>query len=492
MKKNIGILALLLITLVPIALCQTQAVEQAYQKVLASTELKHGVLGLSVIELETNKKRIALNDQQSLIPASSLKVITSFTALAILGENYTFKTEIAHDGTLSPSGVLDGNLYLIGYGDPTLGSDKMEGVLSYQEILKLFAEKVAAAGIKEIKGAIIGDGTFFETALQAPTWQWNDIGNYYAAGASGLNLNENLYYLEFQLGSQLSTAPKLLNTNPEIPYLQMDNELKSAGKGTGDNAYVYGSPYTYHRFIRGTLPIGSGKFKIKGAIPDPPFFTAYHFMKTLEAKGIKTGLYVKTQREMNREGTKTIGEKKMIYTHQSPKLKEIVNRANLESVNLYLESMLKILGKQKKGEGSTEKGLVVVQEFWEARGINFEGFQMKDGSGLSPRTVIPTNTLAQLMRKMALDKKVGKTFLASLPVAGKTGTMKNMLKGTAAEGRMKAKSGSMSGVRSYTGVVTNKAGKTFAFAIIANNFSGKSSAMRKKIETILAEIAKLP
>ncbi|MEM7106033.1 MAG: D-alanyl-D-alanine carboxypeptidase/D-alanyl-D-alanine-endopeptidase [Bacteroidota bacterium] len=467
-------------------------VSKAIEVVADDPALKHASFGVCVIDVEANEVVAAHNPDISLIPASSLKTVTTATALAILGSDFQFKTEIAYDGTLSSDGVLDGNLYIKGYGDPTLGSSEMVGYPGMNEVFRIFVEAIRQKGIKKITGLVVGDGTHFETAVSAPTWQWNDIGNYYGAGASGLNINENLYRLNFQLSSTLDKGPKVSSVDPEIPYLIFVNELGSAGKYSGDNAYIFGAPYTYTRHIRGTLPIGNREFTIKGSIPDPAYFVASTLVTKLEAVGISTSKFSTTQRELIREGNASNTKRIVIHTHKSPPLWQIVERANRESVNVYCETLLKEMGKKQLGEGSTAAGLQAVQTFWEGRGLNWDGFVMKDGSGLSPRNTVTARHLAGLLRKVAKDQGIYSYFYESLPIAGQNGTLKNMLKGTAAEGKLRAKSGSMSRVRSYSGYVRTKSGKMLSFSIIANHFLGKSSLMRKKMETIMAALAEMP
>ena len=488
-------------TLLPLrCAAQTKAslssLQGSIKSLATDSDLKHASFGICVIDVEENRVLASHNPDLSLIPASSLKTVTTSTALAVLGPEYQFKTELAYDGQLSKDGVLSGNLYIKGYGDPTLGSGEMEGYPAMEEVFRIFVEAVKKKGIKKIEGLVVGDGTHFETAVHAPTWQWNDIGNYYGAGPSGLNIHENLYYLNFKLSATLAQGPSIVSVEPEVPYLIFVNELKSAGKNTGDNAYIFGAPYTYTRYVRGTLPIGNRQFKVKGSLPDPAFFVASTLTTRLEAGGVKTSKFSTTQRELIREGKQQQGKQQQgkrttIYTHKSPPLWQIVERANQESINLYCESLLKTMGHKKYGKGTNSAGLQIVREFWEARGLSWDGFVMKDGSGLSPRSTVSTRHLADLLRKVAKDPLIYRYFEKSLPIAGRTGTLKNMLKNTAAEGKMRAKSGSMSRVRSYSGYVETKSGKLVSFSIIANHFLGKSSAMRKRMEVVMAKIAEL-
>ncbi len=458
----------------------------AIQKFIKEESLTPASVGICLLDVKTGKVVAQHDSKKSLSPASSLKLVTTATALALLGENYRFKTVLQYDGTIN-NGVLDGNIYLKGYGDPTLGSDKMEGVLLLDELLNRLTEAIKKEGITSINGLVVGDASYFSTEVAAPSWQWNDLGNYYAAGAFGLNIHENLYYLAFLQNQSLGAKPKIHKIEPVVPNMLMINEVQNAASDSGDNAYIYGAPYSFTRFVRGTIPVGSSTFTIKGAIPDPPLMAAQLLNKRLRAKGIESRGLSSTQLELNREGRQLSKSRKTIDTIESPTLGEIVKRTNLESINLYVETMLRAIGKKRFEEGSPEKGLDAIYEYWREKGMPLEGFFMEDGSGLSPRTAVSTFHLAKLLQIVAKNKTIYPAFEASLPVGGKTGTLKRMFRGTIGEGRVLAKTGSMERIRSYTGYIKKKNGQQLSFSIIVNNYTGPTWTLVRKIEKLLIE-----
>ena len=459
--------------------------QKAINQLTNDADLRHAGFGFCLIDVDENKIIAEHNADLGLIPASSLKVVTTATALGILGTDYQFKTTLEYDGNILSNGTLRGNIYIKGHGDPTLASHEMEGIVGFDELMQKFTEVIKQAGIKRIEGYIVGDASFFETAATGRTWIWEDMGNYYAGGAHGLNIHENLYYLDFQQFSKLNQAPRATATRPHVPDMRFINELQSAGANSGDNAYIFGAPYTRTRYIRGTLPIGTGTFTIKGSLPEPAYFAAYHLAKTLEKNGIYTGMCVSSQRIFKENKNR---KRRVIYTLKSPPLRDIVKRTNIKSVNLYCESLLKTMGAEKQGKGTTEAGLEVIKNYWAERGVDMSGFVMRDGSGLSPRNAVSAKHLAQIMRKVAKNPAIYNDFNASLSVAGKSGSLKNMFAGTRAAGNLRAKSGYMDKVRSYTGYVKSKSGKLMAFSIIVNNYSGGAGAMRKKMEKVMAAI----
>ncbi len=465
--------------------------QSAIQEFVSHPDMKYASVGIQISEVATNKTVASHASNLSLIPASSIKVVTTATALTVLGKDYRFKTVVEHDGTLT-DGILNGNLYIKGYGDPTLGSFEMEGVDTLSHLLDKMTKAIKAKGIKEINGQIVGDGTHYESAVNAPSWGWYDLGNYYGAGVSGLNVLENLYYLEFQLGTTVSKPPQIKSVYPTVPNLYFVNEVQSAPKGSGDNSYIYGAPRSYNRHIRGTLPIGNGTFKIKGSIPDPPYFLAYQLHQALRKAGIKTQGRTTTQLELNRiqaaVGATKSKQRTTIQTIKSPPMSEIVNRANTFSVNLYCEALLKAIGHKTSGKGTNEAGIEAIQAFWKGRGVNTDGWFMEDGSGLSPRNGITAKQLTAIMAKIAKDPNLYPVFKKSLPIAGGAGRLSYMLKGTPAAGKVRTKSGFMGRVRSYTGYVTTTSGKELAFTFIVNNHLGKSSPVRKKLEKLMVQM----
>lgn len=456
-------------------------IQSALETFLSDPVLRNASVGVVVVDTETGATVVSYEGNRSLIPASSLKAITTATALSVLGADYTFRTELQYSGATDAEGTLHGNLYIKGYGDPTLGSEWLDSADDMPTILAKFAHAVRAAGINRIDGHIIGDGSFFPSSPVPGSWQWEDMGNYYGAGAFGLNLHENWYWLDFQQNPQLDSTPVVKATRPAVPFIHVENLVTSAPRGTGDNAYIYGAPFRHHVTVRGTIPVGKGStFTIKGAVPDPVLFTAYQLTEKLKSQGTEVtklprALFVPTDDEATRN---------VIYTHTSPPLRDIVWEANHESVNLYCEVMLKTLSLQLRQSSEYDTAAAVVRDYWQIKGINTEGMSLRDGSGLSARNAVTARQMADILRLTANDPTIFPDFYQSLST-GAEGTLRGMFRGKKAYTKIRAKSGSMSGVRSYSGYATTPEGKLLAFSVIANNFTCKSSVMRRKTERLM-------
>ena len=445
----------------------------------------HSSVGVAIADAATGRLLAHEQGGKSLIPASNLKLLTTATALAVLGADYRFETQIAYDGYVDAQGVLNGNIYIIGSGDPTLGSPEMEGVASWTQVLEQFRLAVQQAGIRQVTGRVIADDLAFSSAANGSHWQWLDMGNYYGCGAFGINVHDNLYYLRFRQQSRLGATPPVARVEPPVPGLQFANEVTSAARGSGDNAYIYGAPYTYQRYLRGTIPVGSGLFTIKGAIPDPPLFAAQQLQMALEAVGIVCQRPPASLRHLEEEPQ----ERSMLYVHRSPTLAAIAERTNMRSVNLYAEALLRAIGLAQKGEGSAAAGLDATYAYWQDRGVPTAGVQLYGGSGMAPRNVLPPAFMTRLLSVMYQNEGLRPAFWESLPVAGRSGSLKNSLRGTAAEGRLRAKSGSLEQVRAYSGYVSRRDGQVLAFSIMLNNYEGNGAGARRKLFALMTRLA---
>ena len=458
----------------------------AVQRLATDSVLRHGQVGIVVLDVITGQILAEQNPKVSLIPASNMKIVSTAAGLGILGNDFQFRTELQYDGNIRDS-VLYGNIIIKGYGDPTLASPLMDSVPSMSVVLDSFTSEIRRLGIKRIVGKIVGDGSAFENGTAVPTWLWEDLGNAYGSGPSGLNFHENLYELTFQQNQNVGTHPSVYSVTPYIPGFQFINEVKNI-VGGGDDAYIYATPNSATGYIRGTIPTGTGLFKINGALPDPPLFAAWHLRKNLIEQGIEVTDSATTQMILEQQSI-PLAYRTTFFTWLSPKLSEIVNKANHESVNLYCEAILRAIGLKQSGVGSNEEGIKSVVRFWQTKGIDTEGLFMQDGSGLSPRNGITPLQLASMLRSVALDNQIFTSFYSSLPEAGKSGTLKNMFKTTpSVSSRLRAKSGTITRVKSYSGYVTSSDGRLLAFSAICNNFTCSQREIRKKLEQFMVEI----
>lgn len=463
------------------------------KKAIANLQITEGMAnssyGICVMNASTGEIIAQHDMNRSLATASTMKIITTATALSLLGENYQYKTVIEYDGEIK-DGVLNGNVYIKGTGDPSLGSDRFGAQNEMNAILRSWGEEVKKKGISKINGKIIGDATLFHSQTIPDYWPWADIGNYYGTGATGLSLNENMYKIHLKTGKREGEPVQLLGWEESMKHLTFVNELTTGAAGSGDNSYIYGAPYTTLRYIRGTLPPNEDDFVIKGSVPNSEGYCAEMFCDKLAEMGIATTIGTGSMSLEKIEGKIYDKPRNPIYVQISPALKDIVYWTNQRSVNLFAECLMSTIGLVKTGVASTKAGIDQVWKFWESKGIPTEGMFLMDGSGLSPNNSVTAFQMTSILRKMTAEPTFG-PFLTSLPIAGKTGTLASMCKETAAEGKIQAKSGYMSRVRTYAGYATTKSGKRLCFAIFTNNYTDSAKKMKERIEELFVKMAEL-
>lgn len=449
--------------------------------------LRHGNWALSVQDANTGKQLVQVNPYKTMTVASTLKTVTTSAGLGILGSNYKFTTQVQYDGTLS-GGVLNGNVYIKGGGDPTLGSALLG--YSLDKTLNEWVAAIRKAGIRQVKGKLIIDETLLEENVTPSSWIWADMGNYYAAPAGAINVLDNTYRLYLQPARKLNASPKVLRTSPWIPRIQFINHLKTAAAGTGDNAYIHGAPYDNVRYINGTIPMG-GSFTIKGSIPDPGFYLAVAFRKKLVQNGMMTSKNKATTTRMMKLAKQGINYRRtLVHTHRSVALKSLVKWINLYSVNLYAEAVLKAVGIKQQGEGSTAAGAKAITNYWKAKGLSSTGLYIQDGSGLAQSNGITAYQLAQ-MQRLTTKQSYFNDYYQSLPVAGVSGTMRGIGRGTRAQNNLRAKTGGMTRVISFTGYFKNRAGQLRTFALVANQYTCKYSVIKAKLAKLMVAMVEV-
>ena len=445
----------------------------AVEELLQQDDYINASVGMNVIDLNSGETVFSLNPTKLLIPASTMKMITSGTALKILGADYRFKTQISYTGKIDKNGVLDGDLVLIGGADPALGSEYFQD--HYFEFLKNWAKQVKASGIKKVKGDLILDGGIYDTERIPDSWVWGDIGNYYGAGPNAFTVFDNMYRITFSSPKKAGKLTKVIQTYPKIAGLHIDNEVLSADNN-GDNAYVFGGPFDKHRIIRGTIPRNRSAFTIKASVPNPEEVLTAAFLQNLIAEGVFVD--GETRFEKNVSNKKTL-----IYTQESPTLAEIAEVLNHESVNLFAEHFLKQIAVEKNGLGNRNDAIDLVKDYWKEQGLSMENIFMEDGSGLSHFNAVSPEFFTRFLARMASNE----AFVQSLPVAGK-GTFKHFVTEKLPGKTLQAKSGSMTRVRCYSGYLTTDKGHKLAFAFMFNHFGGSHSALIKEIEELFIQL----
>jgi D-alanyl-D-alanine carboxypeptidase/D-alanyl-D-alanine-endopeptidase (penicillin-binding protein 4) len=497
MIRHFSILSFLLIS-VNFAFSQKSKLNIEIEKLKNDTAMKHATWSVCVMPIKKDTVIADYNSYVSVVPASTMKIVTTAAALSILGSDFKFETKIQYDGILDTvTGILKGNIYILGGGDPTLESEYFKDKKDTSTILQKWATQLKATGIKKIEGAIIGDARIFEDNMVPPQWIWGDMGNYFGAGACGLSYHDNKYAVLFKSGV---VGSKTLITSV-VPNIGINIINHVTAGGNDDNANIYGAPYSDYRTAEGTIPANKNNYEVEGSMPDPALFCAETLELALKKIGINVSGTATTMRTLKDfyELSETIEGKdktveydckkrKTLITNYSPPLDKIIYWTNLKSINLYAEHLLKYICYKKNGIGTDNAGTDIVTNYWKNKGIDVSGFFMNDGCGLSRANVITTRTEVQILKLMASDKNF-KAFYNSLPVAGKSGSLGGLCEGTCAENNLCAKSGYITRARGYAGYVKNKKGEMLCFSLLANNYDCTPTEMKKKLEKILVAIA---
>ena len=462
-----------------------EAVLKSYQ---TDKDLSHAQISFCVIEAASGKIIKEYNAEMAMIPASTLKIVTTSAALGILGKNYTYKTHFyLTEKTDSVSGNYAGDIIVKGSGDPSFNSAYFysSDSLFFNPILK----KIKNKGIKKIKGTVKMDASCLDSSIPG-TWIWADIGNYFGAGANGLSYKDNkfsLYYSSKEAGS----IANLESIKPDYfaKAISIQSDVKSFG--SEDDAFVYGDPNAYARKVSGTIPPNQKNYEVEAQMPEPPLFFGNSFINELNKVNLLANKDIKPISTEN-PGMYTYKPEQLLYTHSSPTLEKIVFYTNTKSNNHYAESLLKTIGAAKSGKkGTTANGIAAIENYWKERGVDISGLHMADGSGLSRANTVTTKLQSTLLSKIYRDSLVYAAFNASLPVAGKNGSMTSLCKGTFAENNMRAKTGYINRARGYCGYVKTKSGKELAFSVLFNNYDCSAKEAKLKIEKLLVALVDL-
>ncbi|MBI4657203.1 MAG: D-alanyl-D-alanine carboxypeptidase/D-alanyl-D-alanine-endopeptidase [Elusimicrobia bacterium] len=462
-----------------------ESLKDRVENIAESDNFKNAQWGISVKYADTGEEILSYNSEKSLVPGSTVKLFVSFAALEFFGEEHSFATDIFRDKSVD-NGILNGNIYLRGGGDPSLGSDLVRGSLKTEEVFEQWLAALKQAGIKEIRGSVLADDSLFEGKPVSGDWSWEDLGNYYAAGPSGLSINDNLYKLYFKPSETVGGKAEVLRMEPEIYGLKFINFMRTGPPGSGDNGYIFNFPDNYTAVLRGTIPQNGPEFAIKGSIPEPALFCAAYFTEYLK----KNGTPVKGA--AGRVSDKTdYGAKMPIHENQSPALKDLIFVLHKRSFNLYAETLLRHMAVFKNRAGTIENGIDVLTQFLKSKGIAGSGFRIVDACGLSRLNLAKASDFSGLLL-YAAKKEYFSSFYDSLVFPGDpdaTGHIRIFGADTPLEKVLRVKSGSLNKVRSYCGYLKTKKGRLAAFAFIVNNFSAAPSEIEKEHERILTRIA---
>lgn len=451
---------------------ETRFAAQA-ETLLGTAPADKGEWGLLIMDARTGETLFEKNADHYFVPASNMKLFTTAYALAKLGPDYRFHTTLETRGTISPAGVLTGDLILVGRGDPNLSNRKFPYELKEEfdgppeKALAELADALAARGVKEISGDVVGDDSYFPRERYPNGWEIDDMVWEYGAAISAIVVDDNTVVATLAPGERAGD-PVLATVAPLTPDFSLENEVTTSAPLLKSDLTLTRDPGADRVVVRGTLPAGSAPRKLVLAIEEPAQHAAYLLASLLSERGIKVDGKIRAVHEPETDTT----PRTILAEHVSVPLNDSVKLVNKISQNLHTEMLLRTAARQSGLWNSPDDLVKAPQDFYAAAGIGPDDVIQTDGSGLSRHDLITPRAVVTLL-KYAQQQSWFAPYFASLPVAGVDGSLQDRMKETVAEGRIHAKTGSVQHVRTLSGYAETPSGQRLIFSFLSNNQGGK-------------------
>ncbi len=465
-------------------------------EILSDARANRAYWGISIADRDSSRVLFALNDDHFFTPASNAKIFTTALALSVLGADYRFRTTIESNGAMGSDGRLGGDLIFVGRGDPDLSNRKYpyeKGNLKDGPVDKVLAEMADAAvakGLKEVDGDIVADDSYFPYDPYPAGWDAGDLFFGFGAPVSAIAFNDNTVTVEMRPGAMPGDKPET-TLQPEAAAKELEFELSTVSASEKASFAVVRQPGEHFILLRGAISPGHAPMRTDVAMLDPAETAAAELKQLLEARGVAVTGGIRVQhgappwtsasgepildqpadRRATGAGTEAAqaGANPLVLAeHVSQPLREIVRMTNKVSQNLHAEILLRAVGREKFGVGSTAAGLKAERDFLKAAGVADGDVVLSDGSGLARGDLVTPRAAVALLR-YALRQPWGESFLATLPVAGVDGTLENRMKNTPAAGLVEAKTGSADHARALSGYATTRDGEYLVFSLFDNN-----------------------
>jgi D-alanyl-D-alanine carboxypeptidase/D-alanyl-D-alanine-endopeptidase (penicillin-binding protein 4) len=470
----VSILVVALLAAQGVAAAPEESLARAIDRVVDRPVFASALWGVEIRSLRNGRVLYARNAEKNLRPASTLKLVVSAAALDAFGADARFRTTVETAGRLDGRGRILGDVYLVGRGDPDLSARFSPGrpTAAFEEL----AEALRAAGVRRIEGRLVGHEGAFTGERRGADWGWEDLVWWYGAEVSALSFNDNAADLRLLPGERPGD-PAVLETSPVTAYYSVVSTVTTTAAGIKAELKLERDLGSSRIRLSGTIPIGDS-WEGRPALEDPARYAITVFREVLETRGIRVMGDVATTSEPLPAGVRTLA------AHDSPPLAEILKVVNKESQNLHTEMLLRLVGLKARGEGSVVAGHDAARDFLGRIGVKTETWGLQDGSGLSRSDVVDAHGLAELVA--AMDRHPQATaFRDSLAVMGIDGTLKDRMRGTPAQGKVLAKTGTLRLGNGLAGYLTAASGERVAFAILVNNHTAPSREAVAAIDEII-------
>ncbi|HET7216440.1 MAG TPA: D-alanyl-D-alanine carboxypeptidase/D-alanyl-D-alanine-endopeptidase [Vicinamibacterales bacterium] len=431
--------------------------------VFSAPIMERGSWAVDVRSLDTGEEIYALDAQRLMMPASNMKILTTAAAAEVLGWNYRFATALETSAPIE-AGVLKGDLFIRGTGDPTINSREGRALA----ILAEWTTALRALGIVQIDGRIVGDDQAFDDEGIGQGWAWDYLQFGYAAPVGALEFNENMAALVVRPGAQPGeSAQATLSAGAGLRVVSRVRTVAAGAEAAIGYRRRLDEPVLE---VSGTIAAGAPAEERTVAVVNPTLFFAQSVKDALIARGVAVAGDAVDIDDIAAELATQPAARRVLASTTSPTLAAIATVLMKVSQNLYAETLVKTVGAARGGLGTFEGGSAAIRSTLASWGIPDDGYVIADGSGLSRYNYVTASTLTTVLERMYKDAKHRDAFMATLPVAGKDGTVTGRMRRTRAEGNAAAKTGSISNVRALSGYVRTRDGEMLVFSILANDF----------------------
>ena len=469
------------------------------ESVSRSEPLKSSVFGVLAVT-EGGDTLAAWNSAQRMIPASTMKLITTGMAIHRLGPDYKYVTRIGYNGVVR-DGVLEGDLYIVGGGDPTIAS-KDSIATSRAGLFGQWKSFLDKAGIKRVSGRVIGDGRYFDGPLEHDTWSYQDIGTAYGAGLNGLSFYENAQDFKVGAGSSVGSPVNVTPVFPVTPWMKYEYPCRTAPAGTGDQLYLFNTEYCPYAEVRGSFAIDRKPKTEEFSNRFGAYTCAHYFCEYLKTEGLPvTGGPADVRNGRVRSDlsildpgpyASKVDDLTMIGMTYSPALCRIARETNLRSDNFYAETLFRTLGRRLHHSASYDSSYVAVSEVMKSLGVEADDVRIVDGSGLARHNYVSPSFFVRFLSAMMDSPSFG-DYIQTIGRPGDRHYESRLREAPAhVKSRVHLKSGSMNGVRCFSGYIEPSSGskaETVIFSIMTNNSLAPVSRIDQVIDRIIMLLA---
>ena len=512
MRRPFSLLLVVLLVAVPLLAAPPKHLQERITSVLSAPDLARGFWGIEVVSLSTGETLYSQNADKLFTPASNTKLFTTAAALALIGPDYKFRTTVETTGTLDRYGRLNGDLVLVGHGDPNLSGRELPYDLRTQrnddpiQALEALADALVQKGVKYVDGDIVADDSYFAFERYGEGWSQDDLVWADGAPVSALTINDNVVFVNI-LPADRPGEKAFVSLKPFADYYRIDNRVITTPAGTGRKFFVNREPGSTVITLWGNMPLDDQGANEALAIEDPAEFAAVLFRQLLEKRGIAIygrqrtrhtelatlSTFTATAIAPSHGGSDGLSrpfksdQPLTLASYESKPLLEDLRVINKVSQNLHAEILLRLLGRERGNAGTIEGGLEVLREFLTQAGISSDQYVFYDGSGLSRQNLVTPHAIAQMLR-YASAQPWGTAYKSTFPVSGIDGSLSDRLSAPRLQSRILGKTGSLGGVKTLSGYATTDTGQTVAFSILSNNFNLPSKRVTDTIDQVVQAI----